>query len=61
VIVCVHCRAEVWWSLPQPSDPCWECGEPIADLPKSTVTDERAEAPEGTEKKGASRRLESTA
>jgi hypothetical protein len=27
--VCVHCGKAVWWSLPRPDDPCYECGKPV--------------------------------
>lgn len=30
MIACAYCGAEVFWSLPQPDDPCLTCGEPIA-------------------------------
>lgn len=29
-IYCIHCKKEVWWRMPRPDDPCYECGEPIA-------------------------------
>ena len=28
-MTCVHCGAEVWWSLPRMDDPCFECGKPV--------------------------------
>lgn len=28
--VCRWCGADVWWGLPQPEDPCYECHRPIA-------------------------------
>jgi DNA-directed RNA polymerase subunit RPC12/RpoP len=35
--VCPHCGAEVWWGLPQPTDPCYECGKPIGPKPTDLI------------------------
>lgn len=44
VIVCKHCGAEVWWSLPQPEDPCFACDRPIArDVPGEPPVEAKAD------------------
>lgn len=39
MIVCKHCRAEVWWGLPRPEDICPECGKPIGLDPDQGLQD----------------------
>ena len=49
MIRCVHCGAEVWWPLPRPDDPCYECKRPVGqreEPPRPSEATEATEPPE---------------